>query len=97
MEDRINQIEKDLSNMAQTQSYMNTSLNKIANTLDKISDMYLETKLLQQKVEAMDHELRESFNRYDRRVTKIENIISRIIWIVLTPMLVGIVGMYMKG
>ena len=97
MEDRINQIEKDLSNMAQTQSYMNTSLNKIANTLDKISDMYLETKLLQQKVEGMDHELRESFNRYDRRVTKIENIISRIIWIVLTPMLVGIVGMYMKG
>ena len=61
MEARISKIEQDMALMSQ-------ATQNISKTLDKMSEMYTDGKVLDAKVESMDKELVASFNRINKRI-----------------------------
>jgi hypothetical protein len=92
MEDRINKIELDLAIMAKTQQTMSESLTNISKTLDSFLLSYSEVKILQQRIDYIDKETRESFVRANNRTEKLESVVSRVTWTMLTPILVGLIA-----
>lgn len=93
MEDRINKIEKDLALMSQTQRLMSDSLSEISSTLKQISKVTTDYNVLEQRVQFMDKELTESFQRVHKRLDRIDAIHTKIIWLILTPVVVAIIGL----
>ena len=96
MEDRINKIETELALMAQTQRVMSNSLQKIAITLERMYSFYTETKLLVVRCRTIDKETREAFTRVDKRISKIEAVHTKLIWLIIAPLVLAVVGTYFK-
>ncbi len=61
MEIRIAKMEKELG-------IMSASLLSISKALDKISEVHLDTKLLEEKMAHLDRDLQESFARVHKRI-----------------------------
>jgi len=68
MEARIIKIEQELAIMAHTQQTMSDSLSAIASTLEKMSEIQLDTKLLEERYLHLDRDLQESFIRVHKRI-----------------------------
>jgi len=96
MEDRINKIELDLALMAKTQQTMSEALSKISISLDKYLLSTTEIRIVQQRVEYIDKEAIESFKRVYDRIEKIENILSELTWLIITPLVLGLLGVIMS-
>jgi len=92
MEERINKIELDLALMAKTQQTMSEALSKISISLDKYLLSTTEIRIVQQRVEYIDKEAIESFKRVYDRIEKIENILSKLTWLIITPLVLGLLG-----
>ena len=97
MEERINQIEKELALMAQTQKVMSASLERIASTLDTMANFKTEVRILDQSCKTIDKETHEAFKRVYIRVEKLETVNTRLIWLVITPIILAVIGVYVKG
>lgn len=85
-EERINKIERDLAVMNNTQKSMSESLERISKSLERISETHTEIKLINQRAEADG-----------KRITRIEGIISKVTWLVVTPLIAGVIALYVKG
>ena len=86
MEARISKIEKDMALISQaTQS--------ISKTLDRMSDMYADGKVLEAKVEIMDKELIDSFARINEKIDKNAKDRDWLIKIILTAVVVGVLNL----
>lgn len=68
MEDRITQIEKDLSLMNHNQKGMSDSLKSIARSSSKIVEIHVDTKLLEERLMNLNENLKESFERIHHRI-----------------------------
>lgn len=97
MEDRIHKIEKDLAIMSLTQKTMGESLQKIAVTLERIASTHTEIRILQEKVNYMDKEVGESFKRVHKRQDDTDGILRKIMWLVVTPIILALIGTYVMG
>lgn len=103
-ESRISKIEKDLAVIGVTQQSMSQSLEKISVSLEKISNTHTEVRLLTQKLNSMDKEIGEAFNRKDKRMDRLEadhkelrGVISRIAWLFIAPTIAAVIGLVLKG
>lgn len=85
-EERINKIERDLAVMNNTQKSMSDSLERISQSLERISETHSEIKLINQRAETDS-----------KRITRIEGIISKVTWLVVTPLIAGVIALYVKG
>lgn len=65
MDERVAKIERELG-------AMNASLAAIVKTLDKMSDIHVDTRLLEERWQSMDQELVESFARIHKRVDDVQ-------------------------
>lgn len=61
MEVRIAKMEKELG-------IMSSSLTSISKALDRISEVHLDTKLLEERMIHLDRDLQESFARVHKRI-----------------------------
>ncbi len=85
-EDRIGKIEKDLAVMANTVQSISHSMEKISRSLEKISETHTEIKLINQRAETDG-----------KRITRLEGIIAKVTWLVVTPLIAGVIALYVKG
>lgn len=66
MEVRIAKMEKELG-------IMSASLTSISKALDRISEVHMDTKLLESKLMNLDRDLQESFIRVHKRIDEEKN------------------------
>lgn len=66
MEARLSKIEKDMAVMSEAMQH-------VATTLDRMTDVHVETKLVAERVASMDRELMDSFKRVDREIKDIKD------------------------
>lgn len=66
MEQRLTQIEKDMAVMSEAMQHVATSL-------DKMTDVHIETKVIAGRIASMDRELMDSFKRVDREIKEIKD------------------------
>ncbi len=71
MEERLNNMEKEIVLLAKSMEVMNGNLEKISESLDTLVNLQTTTALQEQKIKDIDANVREAFKRvYD----KIENL-----------------------
>ncbi len=97
MEVRIAKMEKEIALMGQTQQQMSQSLKSIAHTLEKISEVQLDTKLLEERMQHLDRDLVESFQRVHKRVDELEKSRNLIIKIVVGGFISALVTFVIQG
>lgn len=66
MEQRLTKIEKDMAVMSEAMQHVATSL-------DKMTDVHIETKVIAGRIASMDRELIDSFKRVDREIKEIKD------------------------
>ena len=96
-DDRLRKLETKVEIMTHTQKTMGETLERIAKSFERMNAFYTEAKLLEEKYNSMDRELRESFKRVHTRQDKFDAIISRIVWMAITPIILAVIGTYVKG
>ncbi|MEA3279455.1 MAG: hypothetical protein U9Q38_02480 [Thermodesulfobacteriota bacterium] len=94
---RIATIEKELALMANTQKTMSTSLERIAATLDNMNNFNTDLKLLEARCKTVDKETQETFNRTYERINRLESVNTKLIWLIITPLIFAVIGSYLKG
>ena len=82
MEERLNKIETQVAVIHTTQQSMAVSLDRISHSLEKISATHTEVKLLMQESQS-----------HDKRITKLETIVSKVAWIIATPIIAGMLAL----
>ena len=82
MEERLSKIETQVAVITTTQQSMAGSLDRISHSLEKISDTHTEVKLLMQEAKSQD-----------KRITRLEAIVSKVGWIIATPIMAGIIAL----
>ena len=97
MEIRIAKMEQEIALMAQTQEQMSQSLKSIATTLEKISGVQLDTKLLEERMQHLDRDLVESFTRVHKRIEEVEKSRNLLIKVIVVGFLSALVGFAFKG
>lgn len=97
MELRITKIEQEIALMAHTQKLMSDSLKTISVTLERISVVQLDTKLLEEKFGHLDKDLRESFERVHKRIDSVESTISWVSRIIIGALITAIIAFIIKG
>lgn len=97
MELRIAKMEQEIAIMAHTQKIMSESLRSIAKTLERISEMQLDTKLLEEKFSHLNSDLQESFSRVHKRVDSLEATITWVTRIIVGTLITGIIAFIIKG
>lgn len=97
MQERIHKIEQDVAIVVHTQESMSKSLEKISNSLERISQTQGDIQILNEKIRNLNKETEEAFVRADKRMTKVEGVITRIAWMFIAPMIAAILGTYFKG
>ena len=90
MEVRIAKMEKELA-------IMSNSLTSISRTLDKMSDIQTENRLLEEKYIHLDENLKESFVRVHNRQDKIENTTNWLIRILVGTVTVAVLKFTLIG
>ena len=89
LEIRINIMDNKLTRIE-------ANLNTVVKTLDKIDNISTDVKVLEQKVEIMDKELIESFDRINDKINKSTKDRDWIIKIMVSSVLVGILSLVVK-
>ncbi len=97
MEIRIAKMEKEIALMAQTQEQMSESLKSIADTLEKISGVQFDTKLLEERMQHLDRDLVESFTRVHKRIDELEKTRNLLVKIIVGGFITALVGFIVKG
>lgn len=90
MEVRISKIEKEVALITQ-------SLGSIAATLERISNVQTDTKLLEEKFLHLDKELQESFDRVHKRLDKREAMDTWLIRVVFGGLIMALTTYIVKG
>lgn len=76
---------------------MSNSLTSISKTLDRISEVHLSTKLLEEKFNHLDKELLESFERVHKRIDEEANARMWGTRLIIGTLLVGAVSFVVRG
>lgn len=90
MEIRINKVEKDVALITQ-------SLHSIAETLEKMGDVQIDTKILEEKFLHLDKELQESFSRVHTRLDKQEAVTNWVARLVIGGIIVALMTFMTTG
>lgn len=64
MEQRLSKIERDMAVVSETLQHVST-------TIDKMSDLHLDTRLLAERFSSMDRELVDSFKRIYKEINEV--------------------------
>lgn len=76
---------------------MSSSLTSISKALDKISEVHLDTKVLELRLENMDRDLRESFERVHKRIDEEASARMWATRVVIGGFLLALVSFVLKG
>jgi predicted nucleic acid-binding Zn-ribbon protein len=90
VEQRVAKIEAELAVMSQ-------SLVSIAKTLDKMSSIQIDTRLLEERINHLDKELQESFSRVHNRIEEEANARTWATRVVVGGVMVGVLTILFKG
>lgn len=90
MEVRIAKMEKELG-------IMSASLTSISKALDRMSEVHLNNKLLEAKIENMHREIEEFATRVDKRIDEEKNARIWATRIVVGGFLIGLVKFIISG
>ena len=90
MEIRLNKVEKDVA-------LITHSLHSIAETLEKMGDVQIDTKILEEKFLHLDKELQESFARVHARLDKQEAITNWVARLVIGGIIVALLTFITTG
>jgi len=96
-DDKVASLEIEIKIMANTQKQMSLTLEKMAKSLDSMNSFYTDLKLVQEKQQSLDRELSESFKRVHVRQDKTDATFTKLAWLVITPIVLALIGTYMKG
>lgn len=69
---------------------MSSSLTSISKTLDRMSDIQTDTRLLEERFNHMDENLRESFERVYKKIEEEENARQWVVRVIVGSVLLGV-------
>ena len=90
MEQRIIKMEKEMA-------IMSTSLVSVSKSLERMSDVHVDTRLLDERLAHMDRDLKESFERVHKRIDEESAARNRVAWLIISGFIVALVGLVIKG
>lgn len=107
-ESRIYALEANVKMMSQSLEHISKSIDAMNISMTEITKYNSEVLLIKKELEHMNREIKESFDK-DRDTNKKEldriwleirgqkSIINKIIWIIITPVIIAIIGGVIKS
>lgn len=93
MEERIVKIEQDIAKMTVVQESMEKSIKELAIAVKELTKQTMETRLLEQKIVALEARINDSFKRQNQRIEELENIHRKITWLIVSGFFTALIGL----
>lgn len=76
---------------------MNTTLEKIELAIEKQNEIHTDVRLLRQEFQGHSIREEETVKRQNERIEKLETIISRLNWMIVSAVVVALMALIIKG
>jgi predicted nucleic acid-binding Zn-ribbon protein len=108
MEKRIHELETEIRLMTQSLKSIEDNMRIMASSMEKISAYNSEVLLMKKEIQHMDKDIAESFHKersrnkedIDRIWTEVRSqkaTLSKVLWIIVTPVIVAIIAGVLKS
>jgi vacuolar-type H+-ATPase subunit I/STV1 len=94
---RIQKLEGEHILLNQELKQMNKTLSKIETAIEKQNEISSDIRMLRQEFKSHIEIELESIKRQNERIEHIENNLSKIVWIVFTAIVAGLIDFISKG
>lgn len=97
IEHRVQTLEVNHGAFTSEMRRMNTTLEKIESSIEKQNEIHTDVRLLRQEFQGHAMREDETIRRQNERIERLESIISRLNWMIVSAVVAALLALVIKG